>query len=383
MKRPPPLRTDGSNAFARHTMQVRVPRIARDVLERERLPPEASAAVEQLARDVEEDRPLPAPRPPSPDIEAWTASHAEHPGESWLAASWFHAEHVFYRELARACRFWETGKDPFDGAKEQELSGDRPWLRLAEATAPRGARDERVLRLLGASLWGNRVDLSYAAAADHAKPGDADLLVDDRSAAQPWLLRAAAHVHLIADNTGTELVLDLALIDALLEDASTRVTVHLKAQPVFVSDATVPDLWRAVQRMHERGGDARSLAARLRAAFDEGRLRLAPDPFWSGSLFLWRAPGHVARALAGATIVVVKGDASYRRIAGDALWPADVPLAEVADYLKSPTLCLRTMKSDPVAGLPPGLGEELDAVEPRWRIDGQRGVAQVVLPAAC
>jgi|HubBroStandDraft_4_1064222.scaffolds.fasta_scaffold82447_1 hypothetical protein len=383
MNRPPPIRTDGSNAFARHTMQVRVPRIARDVVERERLPPGASAAVEQLAQDVEHDRPLPAPRPPSPDVEAWSSIHAEHPGESWLAASWFHAEHVFYRELAHSCRFWETGKDPFDGAKEQELSGDRPWLRLAEATVHRGARDERVLRLLGASLWGNRVDLSYAAASEHEEPGEADLLVDERTVALPWLLRRDAHIHVIADNTGTELVLDLALVDALLEDASACVTVHLKVQPVFVSDATVRDVWRAVARMHERGGDAGALASRLRAAFDDGRLRLAPDPFWSRSRFLWEAPEHVARALGGAAIVVVKGDASYRRIVGDALWQADVPLARAADYIRSPTLCLRTMKSDPVVGLPRGLAEELDALEPRWRIDGRRGVAQVVLPAAC
>lgn len=388
MKRPrltPPLavRTDGSNAFARHTMQVRVPRIARDVVEREGLPRGAAEAVEQLARDVEGDRPLPAPRPPSPDVEAWSAVHAEHPGERWLAAEWFHAEHVFYRELARACRFWETGQDPFRGAKEQELCGDRPWQRLQEATAQQGARDERVLRLLGDSLWGNRVDLSYAAASAHAKPGDEDLLVDERTVALPWLLRAAARVHVIADNTGTELVLDLALIDALLEDVSACVTVHLKVQPVFVSDATVADLWRALERMHERAGDARALASRLRSAFDEGRLRLAPNPFWSGSRFLWRAPAHLAAELAGATVVVLKGDANYRRMVGDALWPADTPLSDVADYVSSPVLCLRTMKSDPVAGLPAGLAGKLDAVEPRWRIDGRRGVAQVVLPAAC
>jgi uncharacterized protein with ATP-grasp and redox domains len=381
MTRPPPLRTDGSNGFAHHTMRVRVPRIARDVVEREKPPARACAAIEQLARDVEENRPLPAPRGPSPDVEAWTASHAEHPGESWLAAEWFHAEHVFYRELAHACRFWETGADPFAGAKEQELSSERPWSRLAEATAGRGRREERVMGLLGASLWGNRVDLSYAAASDHGSPGDSDLLVDERSVALPWLLRAGTRVHLVADNTGTELVLDLSLIDALLEDTTTRVTVHLKAQPVFVSDATVRDVWRALERMQQRGGDAGAMASHLQVAFDDERLRLAPDPFWSGSRFLWRAPEHLAAALGDATLVVVKGDANYRRIVGDAMWPPEVPLAHVADYLRSPVLCLRTMKSDPVVGLPAGLAGRLDATEPRWRIDGRRGVAQAVVPS--
>jgi hypothetical protein len=38
------------------------------------------------------------------------------------------------------------------------------------------------------------------------------------------------------------------------------------------------------------------------------------------------------------------------------------------------------MKSDPVVGLPEGLGEKLDTTQPRWRIDGQRGVLQTYIP---
>jgi hypothetical protein len=38
------------------------------------------------------------------------------------------------------------------------------------------------------------------------------------------------------------------------------------------------------------------------------------------------------------------------------------------------------MKSDGIVGLRPGLAEHLDASDPRWRIDGKRGVIQATIP---
>jgi len=377
MTRPPPLRTDGSNAFARYSMEVRVPRIARDLLDKNpTLPTPCRDAVEQLARNIEANAPLPAPRPPAPDVDAWTAAYTEHASERWLDAEWFYAELAFYREIAHACRFWETGRDPFAPAKDEELASERPWARLEQTLAREGSREERMAELLDACLWGNRVDLSYTVGASRDHRHDDDLLVDDRLAAIPLLVREGAHVHVVADNAGTELVLDLALVELLLEDPACRVTVHLKMQPVFVSDALAADVWSTLQRMRGRGSPASGVAVRLQGAFEVGRLVLAPDPFWSGPRFLWESPAHVTRALAAATVVVIKGDANYRRVVGDALWPPDAPFAEAASYLPFPLLCLRTMKSDSVLGLPAGLAGRLDASHASWRIDARRGLAQ-------
>ena len=378
-------------------MQVRVPRIARDLLEANvhgRLSARVREGVEALARSIEEDGPVPSPQPPAPDVESWAAAHAEHasgnpakPAKpanfSWLHAEWFHVELAFYREIARVTRFWETGRDPFEPAKDEELAGDRPWQRLEQGLAGLAgmrARDERVAALLDACLWGNRVDLSYTVAASRDQRVDEDLLVDDRARILPRLVQPAAHVQLVADNTGAELALDLAVVDALLEDASARVTVHLKVQPVFVSDATARDLWRLLNRMDARGDALQALARRLRTAFDDGRLALAPDLFWSGPRFMWQAPDHLRHTLSQATAVVFKGDANYRRVVGDAPWKPDAPFADAASALGLPILCLRTMKSDSVLGLPAGLAERLDASDPRWRIDGRYGLAQAYAP---
>ena len=324
--RPPPLRTDGSNEFARYSMERRVPAIARDVIAHgTHLAGAAKRSVERLARHRRQ-RVHPPPLPPAPDVEAWGASFATHARDTWLDAEWFYAEYAFYRELARACRFWETGIDPFAWAKEEELSSDALWARLSSALAgvETAAREERIASLMEASLWGNRVDLSYRIATARTHGHEGDLLADDRAAAVPLLVRPGAQVHVAADNTGTELALDLALVGALLEDEGASVTLHLKAQPVFVSDATPADVWMLLDRMRARGGgDAAQLADRLRAAFDAERLSFAPDPFWSGPRFLADMPGYLREALEPATMLLLKGDANYRRLSGDALGPLE------------------------------------------------------------
>jgi hypothetical protein len=374
--RPPALRTDGSNAFARFSMQVRVPQIIREVVVRNPdYPPSTRHAIEQLAASIEGDAPLPPPRAPAPDVDAWTSAHARHASESWLNAEWFHAELAAYRELAACSRFWETGRDPFAPAKEEELVSERLWTRLSSALAVAGSRQERLASLLDACLWGNRVDLSYRVAANRER-GDDDLLVDDLAPAAARLA-TGRRIDVIADNTGTELALDLALVDAILEDPDALVTVHVKAQPVFVSDALAQDVWRMLAVLGERAPDLRALGERLRAGFDRGRLRIAPDPFWSGPRFLWEAPAHITGALANASIVVIKGDANYRRLVGDAVWSAGATFSDAAAYLGTSVACARTLKSDARVGLPRQLEDRLDAENPRWRIDGSRGVVQL------
>jgi hypothetical protein len=376
---PEPLRTDGSNAFARQSMQVRVPRIAREVIERGTFPESVRRDVEKLATALEDNAPVPAPRPPAADVEGWTKAHAEHAGETWLGAEWFYAELAFYRELAGCCRFWETGRDHFEAAKEEELAGERPWERLGLALAARGPREERILGLLDDALWGNRIDLSYKIAVSRVRADD-DLIVDERAAAVPRLVRPGAIVHVVVDNTGTELALDLALVAAVLEDPTARATLHVKLEPVFVSDAMARDVWRVVERMREGPPEGRRLAAALTASFEEGRLGMAPDAFWSGPRFLRHAPAHIRDAFRAASIVVFKGDANYRRVVGDAMWPPSAPFAAACSDFGAPLVCLRTMKSDPVLGLPNGLAERLDAADPLWRIDARRGLVQTWVP---
>jgi hypothetical protein len=372
---PPPIRTDESNAFAHYSMTVRVPKILDDVRsENADYPTAVLDAIARLGDDIRNDARLPPLGFPAPDAAEWQPA----PGaETWLHTEWFLAECYLYRTLMSVVRYWERGRDPFAPVKRRELESGALWEAL-EAIETHPARgDELVRALLDLSLWGNRVDLSYSVGTAFGRAGEShDLLCDDRGLVVRELLRPGGDVHLVADNTGSELSMDLALADVLMAHADARVSCHVKMHPMFVSDATADDVWNLVSAMGARGGPCRELAMRLERAFDAGRLRVLPDFYWNGPRFLWDRPPRLAAELDGASMVIFKGDANYRRVIGDALWPPETTLAEATGYFPAPLLLLRTMKSDAVIGLPAGLAGRLDDVDRNWRINARRGLIQ-------
>lgn len=378
---PLPLRTD-DNAFANHTMRVRIPFILRET---QRLnpdyPPTVKDRLERLAADLEADAPIPPLSLPAPDWDAWMAAYHSHQGETWQRSVWWFAEVYLYRCVMEAVRWFETARDPFLPKKREELGSASLWdalesvLEIGERAADEG---ERLAALLLFDLWGNRIDLSHQAAGRGIHGRDDDLLVDDRDIAIEQLLQRDGAVHIVADNAGSELAMDFALIDALLNMGHETVTLHLKWHPTFVSDATAGD---ALEFIHLLEGQARraavrALGGRLRAAFDAGRVRFAPDAFWNSTGFFWQIPERLERVFADAALVIVKGDANYRRLIGDALWPATTPFGTVLSYFPAPLLALRTLKSDAVVGLPEGMEAALDRRDLRWRVDGQYGLIQ-------
>lgn len=379
MHRPPAIRTDDTNPFARDTMHRRVPAIARDTLARHPdAPPRVRAAVLTLADAIERGDPIPPLAGPGDDVDAWNDDVRRHAEDSWLATEWFFAETYFYRCLLDAFRYPETGRDPFRAIKEDELAAPSLWERQLAALEARSlAPAERLTALLDASLWGNRVDLSYAESRAHGSAAtDDDLLVDDRARVAAFLADNRGEIHLVADNTGTELAVDYVLVAALLDLGVTRVCLHVKRDPTFVSDATPPDVWRLLEAMRARGGDHAALAAALDRAFLDERLRLLPDRFWNGPRFYDRLPPRLARRLTGASVVIVKGDANYRRVVGDTMWPEPATFDDACAELPAPFVCLRTMKSDPLVGVPDARVATLDRADPRWRVNGRRGVVQ-------
>jgi hypothetical protein len=356
-------------------MKVRVPKILDDVVrENPDYAPLVRDAILRLRDAIAGDAPLPPLGFPAPDAAEWEPLPS---GARWLSAIWFFAENYVYRCLMSASRYWETGRDPFAPFKSRELASAALWQEVDAVALPAHGGEERVSALLDLALWGNRVDLSYAVGAAFGRAGTShDLLCDDRALVVPELLESGGDVHLVADNTGSELAMDLALADALLSAAAARVTLHVKMHPVFVSDATVSDVWALVGAMRQRGGAARELAERLGRAFDEGTLRVLPDFFWNGPRFLWDRPPRIAAELDRASMVIFKGDANYRRVIGDAVWPAETTLAEATRYFPARLVLLRTMKSDAVAGLSTDVAARLDAADREWRINARRGLIQ-------
>jgi hypothetical protein len=82
--------------------------------------------------------------------------------------------------------------------------------------------------------------------------------------------------------------------------------------------------------------------------------------------------------LAGADLVILKGDVNYRRLVDDRHWPHSALLEDVAGDFPRPFLVLRTLKGEIMVGLSPGQAEKLAAEDSAWLINGKRGIIQLV-----
>jgi len=409
----PPLRgSDGG--FTRASIAERLPAILRETAascaRAGALPPAALAAVGELADALARNEPLAPLAAPQPEALYWDAPSArEHEGQRPLDVPWLWLENWVYKKLLDIVR--ESGAaaaafDPFLWQKREAIAAAAPAFAtvLPLAAAPKPDLRAALLR----SLWGNRADLSLSAgvverpgdaAADGAGAGgaaststplqlaaeEAALLLSDDTAAAVELLRAAppgGEVVVLLDNCGLELLSDLVLAHALLAGgAAARVTLLCKTAPVFVSDALEADLAPHVEAVASAGAGGAALAAALRGHLASGALRLECHAFFT-SPCAWRdAPRDLLERLAPVTLAIVKGDANYRRLIGDAHWPYSTPFgAAVGFFAPCPLLALRTLKAGCGVGVPDEAAALAERAAADWRVSGRFGVAQLARP---
>ena len=371
-----PIRTDSSNLFAHNTMTTRLPGIIRTVQATNTFSDSIHAALDSLYEQVTGNAEMPRPTLPAPDADMWTVAFDNHPDARWLETDWFFAEPYFFRQIAIATRYWQTQLDPYWKIKEAELN-TATCERISDALQFAGDAHERLMLLLEAALWGNRADLSHPAAAmSQLAIHPDDLLVDERQAAVQQLIEGKGTVHIVCDNFGTELAMDLVLTDALLT-LEIPVILHVKMHPTYVSDATVRDVHLMLEWLGAAGGNP-ALQTRLEDCLDSGQLQLAPDFFWNSSYFLDAMPPRIYNAFASSRMVILKGDMNYRRAVFDTIFPVDTPFAAIVDTVPAPLLALRTLKSDAVVGVPDHIAQQAASEDSLWRVNGKRGVIQYV-----
>ncbi|HLA42084.1 MAG TPA: ARMT1-like domain-containing protein [Aggregatilineales bacterium] len=379
----------GENDFATQTMKYRQTANISALLRRNPDYPRSIVdALRLLHHEIQEGHPIRPLTGSPPDYDEWARAIEEQRqkmgGElTWYNVEWFFAETYMFRLIIEAVRWFETQRDPFAPHKREELAGESPWRLLDTGLTLDGSPAEKLSELLLLALWGNRIDLSYSAALQRGAETVSveDLLVDHRDAVVRRLdagkgqLKSSA-VHIVADNAGTELLMDMVLIDTLLAGGVNQVILHLKVHPTFVSDAIVPDVWNMLNVMRQRGGAANGLSERLHEAWSAQRFVLAPHFYWNSSRFLWDMPKSLRRTFEDAQLVILKGDANYRRAEGDTLRDVETSFDDLLGYFPAPLLALRTLKSDPIIGITAATAAALDSLEPDWRVNGQRGVIQ-------
>ena len=385
---PPPVMTSDPATFAGRTLRVRLPAILQEAIElnRQTLPCDAVNELDALRAELISGtlRPL---HEKTPDRWFWDAACAPHTGYSWAQLPWYFAEAYFYRRILEATGYFQAGPlsgvDPFGAKKQAEWARDAAPAAVERVlgTMPEGCTT-RLERLIHASLWGNRTDLSYHVAAhlgrhDGSRDERHNLLADDTPVALSALRRKSQCCALLADNAGTELLLDLALLDALLAEGQVdRAELHLKPQPLFVSDAMPTDVWDGIRALEGGGQLGQALADRINRWISVERLTLVTHWHYASSLPHYQMPRDLHERLARCDLVFVKGDANYRRLLGDAEWPETTPFAAALRYFPAQVLAMRTLKGGVVIGLTVEQARRLDQEDQQWRENGQRGVIQ-------
>ena len=366
-----------------------------------------------------------------PDLGTWSTLCGTHLGKTWLEVPWLFAEFYFYRRILAAIGYFDPasplhGHDPFATDKraglEAGMGAAASLAKKANAFAAKmasasnndnGASIAETLRLfLMVSLWGNRMDLSIwpedggnegggASGGDRAanalsealSSGEAYLLADDTNAVSAFLAQPGGkdtrEVSIVVDNAGFELTCDLALADALITGSSAAVVyLRVKAHPVFVSDAMDADVRETVHAMTVSGDPAlKAMGRRWGVYLSSGAWRIVPDfawcqptPFWSlpdPSGPFWALPDATCAELSRSDLVIVKGDANYRRLLNDAKWELDTPFEDVTRRFPAPLLALRTLKAELGCGIPREVSQRAAAEAPDdWMVSGTYGCAQ-------
>lgn len=391
MPLPPPIRVAEFGSFAYHTITERLPDLCRRVITENDFSQAIEANLRALAAEMPEGKIIPI-ADQAIDGAAWQTYLQPYLGKCWLDLPWYFAEAYFYRRVLVAIDYFQTGIDPYRLQKQLGIDHAIDAIQALSQQCDRiqGTWDRaNFAALLYTALWGNRVDLSlfpaqpgrhYAIQTMHDQN---NLLVDQAEQISDWIVATPGRLDFIIDNAGFELFCDLCLADYLLTSQRVeQIRFHTKSHPIFVSDAMPKDVVGTITHLEALQPNVepalQSLLHRLKAHLDRNRLQVKHHPFWTSPLLFEEMPADLREELGQAALVLVKGDANYRRLLGDRHWDFTTPFEQIVSYFPTAVAALRTLKSELACGLAPDQIDRLTATDPDWLINGKRGVIQLL-----
>ncbi len=404
---PSPLTSCETDSFSHYTVTKRMPEIIYRVIEENNFSPTINENLRNLANDLLSGYLSPLFDDTGIDVDTWNDYLQPYIGQKWLDIPWFLAETFFYRQILQITNYFDPGEfqgiDPYGVQKGQGLESCRDSIislceKLhvvreglianldSESPSPGFNLEFEIKKFLYFALWGNRVDLSLWSAfeTDRSK-FDIDtqlshILIDDTSKVVELITNGSkGRVDIVVDNAGFELFCDLCLIDFLLTSGLVEeVKLHLKPHPTFVSDAMIEDVYKTIRFLADfESQEVKSFASRIEGYIKEERSLLCENYFWSSPLAFWEIPNSLKIELSTAKLLIIKGDANYRRLLGDRRWEFTIPMENIINYLPVPLVTLRTLKSQIVVGLQSEVIKKLGILDPHWLINGKWGVIQL------
>lgn len=397
---------------------------------------EIIAKISKLKYQMGRDHPLdPLPDDGGPHITTYNdelMALEKDKKNTWFTAPWLFAECYLYR-LIRSffaqTEHWGS-YDPFkkqkvktfqqSGASILQIASSVYELDAVEDELKSDPQKLEVLftEMMQMCLWGNATDLSLLthisqddikhlqSVGKHAQAARKQFILKDDQA-EVWKhvqsLRDA-RVDFVLDNAGFELFTDLVFADFLVTYTPnvSRVCFHPKLIPWFVSDVTPHDFVQTFAFLsdgpfaHLESTDLASpahlkhMVSRWQKYLEQGIFSLSVPvdtplggstdstmaEFWSTPHPYWNMrdlDSGLHEELVGSGLVIFKGDLNYRKLTGDAAWPAWTSFESALGPLAGsfPLLSLRTNKADVVVGVDRNTVERLENSGEKWRVDGR------------
>ena len=386
---PAPQMMSEANPFAYFTLTKRMPAIVQRVISENDFCAEIVHKLEILSQELPE-KTVSYLTEEGQDVADWNKYLQPFMGKRWIDIPWFFAEAYFYRRILEATHYFLPGKsfgvDPY--ALQKRLGLETAISSIREISVLINTQNNnRIISLLYFALWGNRADMSLFPINTHHHNQAAiileqsHILVDDTPQIADKISNFnIVRIDFIIDNAGLELFGDLCLVDFLLtSQAAESIYLHLKPYPTFVSDATIQDVHDTLAILAaDDNKQVQLIAQRLQDYIIQGRLICCEDYFWTSPLMFWEMPEPLKKQLAQASLIIIKGDANYRRCLGDLQWSFTTAFTDIACYFPAPIVVLRTLKSEIVVGLQLEQVKKLNQEDPNWLTNGQWGIIQFV-----
>ncbi|MCK5734839.1 MAG: protein-glutamate O-methyltransferase family protein [Spirochaetaceae bacterium] len=390
---PEPIRGKDPGSWAYSTIVKRLPEIINRILKDNDFGSEITGQLKLLRDDLPGGTIRKLQDSQAADFGEWEMYIAPYESSTWLEVPWFFAELYFYRRIIEAVDYFQTGKDPFSHQKKQGLLQSGPSIRrfagvLQNWITREAGKPSPEIMIQDAflnALWGNQADLSLWPADAEDSPSHQNLknvqdhlLADDSSDIIRLItgMEGLGRIDILLDNAGYELVSDLGLADTLLTHGlSSRIVLHVKAHPVFVSDVIEEDIRETIEVLSEDQDEAvRHFGKRLEEHFSSGRLSAAPHFFWNSPLSMRELSVDLRKDMSSSALLIIKGDANYRRLLGDLHWDWTTAFPDAVDFLPFPVAALRTLKAELAVGLKSEQIRELNIKDKEWLVNGRWGV---------
>ena len=186
-------------------------------------------------------------------------------------------------------------------------------------------------------------------------------------------------IDFILDNAGLEFLSDLIFMHYLIElKFVNQIYVHLKYHPTFVSDTTFADvnqtLYWLINQEDEKGALLKEFGLKIIENLEKKQIILENNLFWTSPRLFCEMPKSLHSHLSNSNLLIIKGDANYRRLVGDVQWDWSTPFSDVVDYFEIPLLVIRTQKAEVSAGLSPKKYLDAQSSDPKWLTNGNWGV---------